>query len=150
MLSSTPGVDDYVDLETLRRVVSHPAFSRPDLEAPLANPADIPLPEEPPLRLPDEPTGVFAFLRKGNHDEAVAAAKSAHEEDLKAWRPEARTAVMKRKRAEAEWSEREAGRGAKLQRAREQYDQECRVRADESANANLWRCLCIGGTHCSP
>lgn len=136
LLSSTLGVDDYVDLATLRQVAEHPPFSRPDLEQALARPAEVPLPPEPQLQLADEPTGILSFLRKGKHDAAVAAAKAAHEEDIKSWRTEARTVLMKRKRADAEWNEQETRRLQALQEARQRYEEECRAREREVAQSN--------------
>ena len=47
LLAATLDVDDYVDLETLRRTVEHPEFDRTDLESPIPAPEPIPEPVEP-------------------------------------------------------------------------------------------------------
>ena len=49
LLASTLGVDDYVDLNSLRVKVTHPPFDRTDLEAPIPHPTRIPEPSEPAL-----------------------------------------------------------------------------------------------------
>ena len=78
LLAATLCVDDYVDLETLRRTTEHPPFDRSDLEVPTPPPTEIPVPDEPVLTLPMPPKGFFG--RKKKHAMAIASAEAAHSE----------------------------------------------------------------------
>jgi len=49
VLAATLDIDDYVDLDSLRRTVEHPPFDRVDLETPV--PAAAPIPEPSPWRM---------------------------------------------------------------------------------------------------
>jgi len=66
LLAATLDVDDYVDLETLRRQTEHPPFDRTDLESPLPIPEPPTKPKKPSLSLPPEPTGIHALFGKQN------------------------------------------------------------------------------------
>ncbi|MEO7015785.1 MAG: hypothetical protein ABI130_01770, partial [Leifsonia sp.] len=72
LLAATLPVDDYVDLETLRKVVEHPPFGRVDLKVPLAPPTPVADPVAPVLGQVDQPKGLFG--RKHKLEEAQAQA----------------------------------------------------------------------------
>ena len=64
LLACTLEVDDYVELETLRAIASHPPFDRTDLEVPIPSPSPILDPKEPLLVLPKPPSGLASFFWK--------------------------------------------------------------------------------------
>jgi restriction system protein len=64
ILAATLDRDDYVDLETLRIVVNHRPFDRPELEVPVPKPVSIADPPQPLFVGPAEPTGLFRLFRK--------------------------------------------------------------------------------------
>lgn len=88
LLAATLEVDDYVDLEKLRRTQDRPPFDRPELEVPTPEPIPLSEPDEPALTLP-EPKGLFR--RKKKHADAVAKAEQAHAEARAQWESEVTT-----------------------------------------------------------
>ena len=85
ILAATLEVDDYVDLERLRKVAEHPPFES-RYSAPTPPPAPISVPPEPVFVEPEAPRGVGAvFGGKKKHAEAVAAAQAAHAQAHAAW-----------------------------------------------------------------
>lgn len=134
LLAATLGVDDYVDLETLRTPVEHPPFDRADLEVPIPPPPPIPDPPEPRLVPPPPPSGLGGvFGGKKKHAEAVAAAERAHQEALARWRVDCEAAARQREAAAAEHAKAEANRVAKLEAERARYEAECAAREVEAA-----------------
>jgi restriction system protein len=73
ILESTLAVDDYVDLEKLRRVAEHPPF-RSANSAALPHPAPATAPPEPYFQPPPAPTGISAVFAKKKHATAIADA----------------------------------------------------------------------------
>ena len=67
LLEATLSRDDYVDLNTLRVVVTHPPFDRTDLETPTPEPRPILNPPEPVLSLPEAPRGLASLFGKKKH-----------------------------------------------------------------------------------
>jgi restriction system protein len=86
LLAATLEVDDFVDLEQLRRVAEHPPFDMPELEAPVPTPLPIPDPDVPQYVEPPPPSGMFG--KKKKHAEAIAAAQAQHEQLDRAWQAE--------------------------------------------------------------
>ena len=134
LLSATLGVDDYVDLETLRRPAEHPPFDRADLDAPVAPPEPVPDPPEPVFSAPAPPSGLGGLFGKKKHAEAVAAAEAEHETAVARWR--ARLDELANWRVDAaEWhAKAEAERLTKLEAERARYAAECAVREKEAAD----------------
>lgn len=136
MLYSTLSTDDYVDLESLRVQVAHPAFDFPHLELPTPLPAPLQPPSEPIFVEPVAPTGLSALLGgKKRHAESVAAAKGAFEADYSGWLQEVEKLPKRRAEQVAEHKRAEQNRLELLEKARRQYEAECMVRqraADES------------------
>ncbi|HAQ59994.1 MAG TPA: hypothetical protein DCR63_06315 [Microbacterium sp.] len=64
LLQATLDVDDFVDLESLRAVVVHPPFGRPDLRRPFPIPTRIADPPLPVKRAPEETKGLFGKKKK--------------------------------------------------------------------------------------
>lgn len=75
LLTATLEVDDYVDLESLRKQAEHPPFARPNLEKPIPAPAALVAPAEPARRVVERPTGLFGRKRKLAEAEAQADAE---------------------------------------------------------------------------
>ncbi len=63
LLEWTLDIDDYVDLDTLRRTVEHPPFDRAELERPIPPPPPITDPPEPVLEEIEPPSGLFGRRR---------------------------------------------------------------------------------------
>jgi restriction system protein len=134
LLAATLSVDDYVDLEKLRVAVEHPPFARTALEAPTPPVTPILDPPEPKYVEPAEPKGLFGKKRK--HEEAVEAARAQHAADLAAWQAEIAELPARRKSAEDEYNEAEAGRLRLLEEERAKYAADCAVRESQAAEQN--------------
>lgn len=136
LLSSTLGVDDFVDLNTLRVTPEHPPFDAKGLDVPLSRPQEVPLPEEPILVLPDPPTGLGKFFGTRKYEEAVADAKRQHERAVADWRAAALNVVRRRKLADEAYARAEAERLKRLANAQVQYRKECAAREADAEAKN--------------
>lgn len=134
LLAATLGVDDYVDLDTLRRTVEHPPFDRVDLEVSTPSPVEIPEPIEPVFTLPEPPKGLFGKRKK--LAEVVAAAEAAHGEAHAAWQAEMDSLPTRRQAAAAEYDRVEQGRISALAQERARYEKERAAREAEVADHN--------------
>lgn len=133
LLEATLGVDDHVDLETLRTPAEHPPFERTDLEVPVSPPPPIPAPPEPQFVPPPAPSGLGGLFGKRKHAEAVAAAEAAHEEAVARWRTTLVEVAEKREKGAVQYAKREAERVAKLEEERQRYTAECIGRETDAA-----------------
>lgn len=136
LLAATLDLDDYVDLETLRVVVKHPPFDRPELEVPVPKPGSIADPPQPTFVAPDEPTGLFRLLRKRKHISAVAKAQEAHKEALAEWQAKCEELQARRNAALEAHTHAEARRVAALKAERARYARECAAREAEATERN--------------
>lgn len=136
LLSATLERDDFVDLNSLRVVVSHPPFDRLDLEQPTPPPALTEDPLQPTLTLPAPPSGLSAVFGKKKHTAAVELARRAHDQAMNAWRAACQTAESQRQAATAARAEAEARRLKLLDEARSRYADECTTRDVEAAEHN--------------
>ena len=136
LLACTLDVDDYVDLESLRVVATHPPFDRTDLEVPIPLQNRIPDPSEPVLVLPQPPSGLASFFGKKKYTEAIANAQWAHEQALAEWRSACRNILAVRQKAEETHVREESRRLDTLKAERERYAQECAVRELEAIDSN--------------
>ena len=136
LLAATLDLDDYVDLETLRVVVNHPPFDRPDLEGPVPKPSSIADPPQPTFVAPDEPTGLFRLLRKKKHIAAVAKAQEAHKEALVEWQAKLEELQARRHAAVEAHAQAETRRVAALNAERARYVRECEAREAEATDRN--------------
>lgn len=134
LLEATLGVDDYVDLDSLRRTVDHPPFDRSDLERPLLPPPPLNDPAEPVLAAVEPPKGILG--RKKKLAEAEAAAQGQFEAAHAAWRQEMAELPGRREAASAKHEAMEAERVQQLAAERERYEQECSAREAEVAEHN--------------
>ncbi|WP_211286316.1 hypothetical protein [Rathayibacter tritici] len=126
LLADTLRVDDFVDLEELKRRAEHPPFPRWDLETPNPAPVPTPLPAPPVYVEPTAPAGLFG--RKKKFEEARLRAKTDFEEAFGQWETyrdwiPARDAELAREHANLE-----AARLKLLAAERERYDAACRAR----------------------
>lgn len=133
LLAATLDLDDYVDLETLRVVVNHPPFDRPELEVPVPKPRSIADPPQPTFVAPDEPTGLFRLLHKRKYIVAVEKAQEAHKEALAEWQAKLKELQARRHAALEAHTHAEAHRVAVLKAERARYARECAAREAEAA-----------------
>jgi restriction system protein len=136
LLEATLSKDDYVDLETLRVVATHPPFDRVDLETQTPEPVPIPNPPEPVLSLPDAPRGLASLFGKKKHAEAVEGARRAHERALVEWETKCRQAEARRQKARSDHAGVEEKRVTDLERERARYAKEREDREAEAAAQN--------------
>lgn len=137
ILAATLGVDDFVDLETLRTVAEHPPFPRADLEAETPVVTLISAPSEPQLVLPDPPKGLGRlFGGKKRHLAAVDAAKSRFITEHAAWKKEAESVPGRQLEQMQQRDALEEQRLRELQAARSVYTAECQGRQLEVDAAN--------------
>ena len=82
LLEATLGVDDYIDLETLRKP-SSTAFDKPELEVALLPPAKPQFPSEPIYQEPPQPKGFFG--KKKKLEQARLEARKTHSAQKDDW-----------------------------------------------------------------
>ena len=138
ILESTLKIDDYVDLEKLRKVAEHPSFESTH-QQPTPTPSPIQVPPEPVFEEPDAAKGMLAFLGKKKHTEAVWAAQQEFEVEQRAWQETVAGIPMRQLKQLTDHKEAEDQRLLKLASDQAKYDEECRARqADvDGANAEL-------------
>lgn len=136
LLAATLGVDDHVDLETLKTVAEHPPFDRADLEVAVPVPEPAPNPPEPALAHPPAPRGLGALFGKKRHAKAVEKARAAYEIAVAAWQEELAAIATVNEAAKKEHAEAEAQRNIDLERERARYDAECAKREAEAEKHN--------------
>jgi restriction system protein len=134
LLAATLDVDDYVDLDKLRRTVQHPPFDRGDLESPIPPPDPISDPLEPVFEPPEPPKGLFASKKK--HAKAVAAAEADHLRAHAKWQAKVIWVSTRRKDAADEHARAEQDRIAALEQERARYQAECAAREAEVGEHN--------------
>lgn len=134
LLAATLDVDDYVDLDSLRRMAQHPPFDASNLELPTPLPAVVSDPPEPVFIEPEPPKALLG--KKKKHAEAVDAAKAAHAQARAAWQQAVRNNTIKRQVAAEEHARAERERLAALEKERARYRAECSAREAEAAEQN--------------
>ena len=138
ILADTLEVDDYVDLETLRRVVEHPPFEPGQLAA--ANPRPDPI--KPPLRPdfvapPGEPKKFsLALGAKKRYTALLAQAQADHHEAIRAWETEVASIPSRQEEQDRSYEAAENLRLQQLESAKAIYEAECRQREAEVAESN--------------
>lgn len=136
LLAATLDLDDYVDLETLRVVVVHPLFDRPELQVAAPKPSLFADPPRPIFVAPDEPTGLFRLFSKKKHAEAVAKAQEDHEKALAEWQAKLEQSKARHRAALEAHTQAEARRVATLEAERGRYARECAAREAQAAERN--------------
>ena len=136
ILAATLEVDDFVDLETLRAKVNHPAFDRPDLlensrpSLPIIDPPAPVLHEPKPLR------GVMALLGKKGIEKKKLAAKARHEAELIEWQMLLEQNQLLRQNDAVAYEKKENNRLIELQGEQARYASECAQREEAAAIQN--------------
>lgn len=137
ILSATLGLDDYVDLNSLRAVAEHPPFSREDLEAPVPPPTLTVGRPEPTYVEPESPRGLGSvFGGKRKHNELVAKQRAKFETELHAWETEVAALPGVHLRETQEYEKEEQQRLAALSEARLQYEADTEQREALAAETN--------------
>ncbi len=139
VLSATLGVDDHVDLESLRKSVTHPHFEC-RFSKPIPTPPPIQAPPEPVFHEPAQPRGVAAvFGGKKKHAEAVVAAHAHFVHAHQQWQQVAAALPMQQLAHLAEHQKAEEARKANLAADRVRYTEESaqRQREADEFNASL-------------
>ncbi|WIG19215.1 hypothetical protein [Kocuria rosea] len=134
LLEATLDVDDYVDLEKLRRTVTHPAFEREYLRRPLSPPQPIPDPPAPVFQPPAPPAGLFGRKQKMAQAQAQAEADFAHAQAE--WEEEMRSLPARRQKLAARHTAAEETRKRALSVELARYEAECAKREQEVAEHN--------------
>lgn len=134
LLEATLDVDDYVDLEKLRRTADHPPFGRRDLETPVPTPQPIPEPAPPVFQPPAPPTGLFG--RKQKMAEAQAQAEADFARARAWWEEETRQLPGRRQEQAAQHAAAEETRKQALAAERARYEADCAEREQEVADHN--------------
>lgn len=134
LLQATLDVDDYVDLETLRQKAEHPPFDRPDLETPTPLPPPIPEPPQPVMPAVEQPKGLLG--RKKKLEQAQAEAEAGYQAAMWTYQQEMQQLPERRQAAARVHAEAEQRREAELAKERARYEEECRQREADVAEAN--------------
>lgn len=134
LLEATLDVDDYVDLEKLRRTVEHPPFDRENLKRPLSAPQPIPEPAPPVFQPPAPPTGLFG--RKQKMAEAQAQAEADFAQAQAQWEEEMRLLPGQRQKLTDRHAAAEETRKRALAAELTRYEAECAEREKEVTEHN--------------
>lgn len=142
ILTFTLDVDDYVDLEKLRKHADHPPF-RSSHQDPIRQPPAIVAPREPVYIEPGAPSGLFG--RKKKQAVAIEEAQAAHAAAHAAWQAEVAATPRRQLEQLAAHSEAEAERVRLLAFDQAAHAEECaqRQRQVDDDNAQL-NALIIG------
>ncbi len=138
-MTATLDVDDYVDLERLRKTAEHPTFESRHSQS-IPPPPPVQVPPEPVYVEPEAPRGVGAvFGGKKRHAEAVAEAQAAFAREHQRWQQAAASVPMQQLAQLSQHKKDEDVRQASLAAGRARYDEECaeRQREVDESNAEL-------------
>jgi restriction system protein len=136
LLEATLAVDDFVDLSTLRQAVSHPPFTRRDLEEPTPPPDDIVDPPAPEYVTPEKPTGLRRLFSRGALARATAVSEQEHARRTAAWRQELADNAVAREAANRRHENAESARMVALDSERARYAAECAQREEQIRRHN--------------
>lgn len=138
LLAATLAVDDFVDLEELRKVPQHPPFSRTELELSMPRLAPIVPPPEPrfvePEGAPKGLGGVFGGRKK--YADVVAQAQAEFAREHATWQAAVAAVPAAQQRQDLDYEQAEQGRLERLAQARSEYESDCRQRELEVHQAN--------------
>jgi restriction system protein len=138
MLSATLAVDDFVDLNNLRRVAEHPPFDPGAVGSPGLQPPRLQAPPEPTFVPPDgAPKGLSGvFGGKKKYAEVLAQAQAEHEKAHKHWQGQVADLPVRQQALDDDYKRAELKRQEQLAAAKEKYDDECRQREAEVEESN--------------
>lgn len=137
ILAATLDVDDYVDVESLRRIAEHPQFDPGPLAIPTPQPNWVQAPAEPHFTPPPAPTGLGKLFGKSKYEQQVAAEQHQWQLAHAAWLHHVQVVIpAQNNQLQDEYQRAEAAREDKLRRARAGYDDQCRQREDAVVEHN--------------
>ena len=137
ILAATLDVDDYVDLESLRGTVTHPAFAPGALATPTPAPVWVQAPPEPQFAPPPEPAGLGKLFGKSKYEQQVETARRQWLQEHAAWLNHVQNDIPARNhQLQNEFQQAEAARIEKLDLARAEYEEQCRNRETAVAEHN--------------
>jgi restriction system protein len=134
LLQATLDVDDWVDLDALKRSAEHPPFPRWDLEAPHPVPDRIIVPAPPELQQPEPVKGLFGRQKK--QEEALQRAQQEHVRAWHEWDAYRQSVPALQAEIDARHAAAEQERANLLATERATYDAQCRVREQEASEHN--------------
>jgi restriction system protein len=138
ILSATLEVDDYVDLESLRKSADHPPFDPKGLDKYLPPPDWIAPPIQPEFIAPEEPRGLKRLVGGNKRfQKALAKANAAHMRAISKWEKESARVESEREKAAIENEEEKKEREAALSNLKSEYERDCKSREAEVAAQNL-------------
>lgn len=137
ILASTLDVDDYVDVESLRRAAEHPDFD----PGPLATRTPPPnwglAPPEPQFTPPPAPTGMGKLFGKSKHEQQIAALHQQWQREHAAWLRHVQVDIpAQNQQLQVAYQREEALREEKLSQTRAEYEEQCRQREAAVAEHN--------------
>ncbi|WP_156752165.1 hypothetical protein [Mycobacterium sp. ACS1612] len=137
LLAATLGVDDYVDIDSLKQRVEHPPFPREELRTPLPPPAQEQSPPEPKFIAPAPPTGLSKMFGGKKHAEAHAKAHAEWAAQHERWAHHVKHVLPARySKLLEEHAAAEKKRTELLAEALKVYEAECAERERKAAEAN--------------
>ncbi|GAA2279534.1 hypothetical protein GCM10010430_76920 [Kitasatospora cystarginea] len=138
LLAWTLGIDDYVNLESLKiSEVEHPPFKPGGLAVPAPKVAEPNYAPEPVYQEPTAPSGFSAMLGgKKRHQQAIEGARAAFENAHGYWERTRDALHNSYVKEVAQREKLEAKRVAELSAAEEKYKQECEKREAEASAHN--------------
>jgi restriction system protein len=134
LLSATLEVDDYVDLEQLKRSVEHPPFPHPDLERAVPRPLPLVLPPAPVWEEPPAPKGMFGKRKK--HDELKQEWWAGFQRATAEWEGLRDALPQRQSEADRQYELLDQRRRDQLAAERRRYDAACRVREKDVEEHN--------------
>lgn len=136
LLAATLELDDFVDLNTLRRKVAHPPFDRPDLQQPTVAPVAAAEFPAPALLTPPAPKGLKALFGKKKHLREVEHAKQEHAAAILSWHEAERQRLRGNEAAAEEYRRAETKRIDAFHTEMARYAAECQRRENEVKSHN--------------
>ena len=138
ILADTLEVDDYVDLETLRRVVEHPPFEPGRLAVANPRPGPIRAPLRPEFVAPPGEPQKFSLAlgAKKRYAELLVYAQAGHAEAIRGWEAEMASIPSRQEEQDRAHGAAENLRLRQLDAAKAAYEAECRQSEAEVAESN--------------
>ncbi|BDZ48580.1 hypothetical protein GCM10025867_08210 [Frondihabitans sucicola] len=133
-MKATLDVDDYVDLDSLKKSVEHPPFPRPELQTPRPLPEPIQISDPPVFVEPEVPKGLFG--KKKRHEEIRLQAWTEYQQALQQWEAFRDSVPARQAQLTSQHGALERTRLDMLAAAEAQYEAECRLREQEVAEHN--------------
>ena len=125
ILQSTLNVDDYIDLEALRRDAATTPSDGPELYLRTPEVERIEDPARPRGKMPSPPSGLSGIFGKKKYEKEVALAKKSLRQSLEEWQWICDKNQRIRQQLQKEFEESEFRRRAALHRAKQAHEADC-------------------------